>query len=1070
MGIFPTATVRALVLDSLPPTFELSRAAANNAFGLPMPDLDNRTAVFNLMEATWGSPLPSMAARTATIGTESTWIPCATSLQCMLDKHIPTTVATFVIHPSTDAYALAKAGIGWVMDGVENGEAPPRLNLRDRFYTMLQSMRFPFQTPVDERGRSFPVGLFAPGCIHHGMLQPTIPIMAGNGPGPADVLSVNRTFPLDTGMEVVDFVLSLDGSRLYSTAGLSWTSIVVRGASLEAALSAWVRAIRAGNTSQFIYEDSCVGPSCNPTCLETVSFASADYGADQTPWINASRVLSVVMLAASLGMMLTAYLNPFVDKIDELEGVTVPEAAQMLIEMHAARSKDTSGDLWDPSGFLAQPPDAPSELPASPSPKSEDEVFVPLHGYSDDCSRRTSGLGLSTTAASLAASGSFGAAARPFFKRSTVLDRATQLTLHWAAEAATLSDDDGEEDGYDGENPYARQLDRALSKSITMLAAAASGSQATEEPATGHLRVRNMSYVVKAAEKDGTKVERVLQSAVYSHCRPGVTAVMGPSGAGKTTFLNVAAGKITGGELSGDVYFDSQPVYATKGGRKKAQQMTGFVTQLGTPWEDTLTFRENLQYAAELRIPGATAEKKAMRVETVIAAVEGRRFSDVVTTGLSGGQKRKLSMAIELLSESTRFLFLDEPTSGLDSTSTLSLLTLLKSLGKNGYTILITIHQPRIEVWELFDEVMILATGRMCYQGPPGAAVAFLSHVVQDTNGGVLERPEGSNPADVVIDFLADPANQKIVSAAYAATRTVREARKEVDEHCLALGAKGNHYHVPDQSLRVAVGDSLHRIYAMHCRMSHASGLWAASIMMHVGFAVFTLLYWNPNPSMKVMAILLGVTSPTLLWLGVTLPTIVERLQLVKIEAQEGMGSILEFVIAVTIYTGALVVVMSLAMSVPAFYILHPNPEDQHESMFSTFYAVATLMSWFWAQAAVSISISQIPNDSKEVMMNAIFGLSCLLSGVIITKAQLDSSIGGWVADINPIYYALSIIYVEAFGAHASKCEYESSFFNCGVLNPENDDPENVLLGFGMRTTDLDMCWTIVSTAAPAPS
>ena len=171
----------------------------------------------------------------------------------------------------------------------------------------------------------------------------------------------------------------------------------------------------------------------------------------------------------------------------------------------------------------------------------------------------------------------------------------------------------------------------------------------------------------------------------------------------------------------------------------------------------------------------------------MIAAVEGHGFASIPTDGLSGGQKRKLSMAIQLLSEKTRFLFLDEPTSGLDGTSTLSLLTLLSSLGKNGYTILITIHQPRIEVWELFDEVLILAAGRTCYQGPPKTAVPFLSAAVRQNSGGAFAQPKGSNPADVVLDFLREPANQKLVSTAHASTREVRESRREIDEFGLAL-------------------------------------------------------------------------------------------------------------------------------------------------------------------------------------------------------------------------------------------------------------------------------------------
>ena len=163
---------------------------------------------------------------------------------------------------------------------------------------------------------------------------------------------------------------------------------------------------------------------------------------------------------------------------------------------------------------------------------------------------------------------------------------------------------------------------------------------------------------------------------------------------------------------------------------------------------------------------------------------------------------------------------------------------------------------------------------------------------------------------------------------------------------------------------------------------------------------------------------------------------------------------------------GAIVVVKEYVLVTPAFYITHQDPEDQREEVYFTVIAVMTVMSWFWVQVALCVSITQLEIAKQASVINVMFGCTALLSGVFISKAQLDTSIGGWIADINPLFHGISIVYVAAFGTRSTKCEYSSNVFNCGVLNPMNEDPETMLLGFGMRTTDLDMSYTIVRTSA----
>lgn len=107
---------------------------------------------------------------------------------------------------------------------------------------------------------------------------------------------------------------------------------------------------------------------------------------------------------------------------------------------------------------------------------------------------------------------------------------------------------------------------------------------------------------------------------------------------------------------------------------------------------------------------------------------------------LSGGQRKRLSIALELL-DNRPILFLDEPTTGLDSLSATHCVRLLHNLAHEGRTIVCTIHQPAGTVFEMFDQVYVLAGGRSIYQGSAENTVAFLS-----SNG--LHCPQYHNSAD----------------------------------------------------------------------------------------------------------------------------------------------------------------------------------------------------------------------------------------------------------------------------------------------------------------------------------
>ncbi|KAF0707740.1 hypothetical protein As57867_006531, partial [Aphanomyces stellatus] len=141
---------------------------------------------------------------------------------------------------------------------------------------------------------------------------------------------------------------------------------------------------------------------------------------------------------------------------------------------------------------------------------------------------------------------------------------------------------------------------------------------------------------------------------------------------------------------------------------------------------------ETLRYAAQLSVASTvSAQERELRVQEAIddmglRSCEHTIVGDIFRKGLSGGQKRRLSIAIELLSHPT-ILLLDEPTSGLDSASTHAVITYIAKLAKQNRTIVCTIHQPSSMVYHMFDNVMILAQGHTAYFGSPHDSLAHFA-------------------------------------------------------------------------------------------------------------------------------------------------------------------------------------------------------------------------------------------------------------------------------------------------------------------------------------------------------
>ncbi|KAL2607644.1 hypothetical protein R1flu_026217 [Riccia fluitans] len=209
------------------------------------------------------------------------------------------------------------------------------------------------------------------------------------------------------------------------------------------------------------------------------------------------------------------------------------------------------------------------------------------------------------------------------------------------------------------------------------------------------------------------------------YVEPGrVCAIMGPSGCGKSTLLDCLAGRTSKNiTVTGDIKLNGRKQKISFG---TAAYLAQECDLLGT-----LTVAETIYYSAKLRLPSSTPAKDLKLI--VKNTIEEVGLQDSIDTpignwhqrGLSGGEKRRVSIAIALLTR-PRLLFLDEPTSGLDSASSFHVVSTLRNLAHDGRTVLCSIHQPSSEVFQLFGTLCLLSSGRQVYFGNlPGALKFF---------------------------------------------------------------------------------------------------------------------------------------------------------------------------------------------------------------------------------------------------------------------------------------------------------------------------------------------------------
>lgn len=290
-----------------------------------------------------------------------------------------------------------------------------------------------------------------------------------------------------------------------------------------------------------------------------------------------------------------------------------------------------------------------------------------------------------------------------------------------------------------------------------------------EDKATGKVSpvtIRWSNITCSLSDKSSQAV-RFLLKDVSGEAKPGrLLAIMGPSGSGKTTLLNVLAGQIVASprlHLSGLLEVNGRPISNRSYKLAYVRQEDLFFSQL--------TVRETLSIAAELQLQEISSiEERDEYVNNLLfklglVSCADSRVGDAKVRGISGGEKKRLSLACELMA-SPSVIFADEPTTGLDAFQAEKVMETLRQLAQDGHTVICSIHQPRGSVYGKFDDIALLTEGALVYAGPAhDEPLAYFSKFG-------YRCPDHVNPAE----FLAD-----LISVDYSSSESVYSSQKRID-------------------------------------------------------------------------------------------------------------------------------------------------------------------------------------------------------------------------------------------------------------------------------------------------
>ncbi|KAJ0733816.1 putative ABC transporter, AAA+ ATPase domain, ABC-2 type transporter [Helianthus annuus] len=485
---------------------------------------------------------------------------------------------------------------------------------------------------------------------------------------------------------------------------------------------------------------------------------------------------------------------------------------------------------------------------------------------------------------------------------------------------------------------------------------------------------KDLCVMVPDAQTGGT---RSILQGVTGYARPGeLLAIMGPSGSGKSTLLDALAGRLDRKTRNtGDILVN---------GIKKtlAYGTSAYVTQDDT-LITTLTVRESVYYSAQLQLPDSMS--KTEKKERAEMTIKEMGLQDSIDTriggwgakGLSGGQKRRVSICIEILTR-PKLLFLDEPTSGLDSAASYYVMSRIARLDQHeGRTIIASIHQPSSEVFGLFHNLCLLSSGRTVYFGKTSYANEFFNlngfpcpnfqnpsdHFLRTINKDFDEDIElglgGRKPTEEVIKTLVD---------SYKSSTTYQEVNNTVAEIC----EKRDEAHDNNKDHASFLTQSLVLTRRSFVNMRRDLGYYWLRLAIYLALALgLGTLYYNVGStytSVEARSSMLMFVASFLTFMAIGgFPSFVEDMKVFERERLNGHYSTGAFVIANTLSSIPYLLLVSVIPGVVAYYLAGLRDGFDHFVYFTSVIFACMLV----VESLMMTIASVVPNYLLGIIVGA---------------------------------------------------------------------------------------------------
>ncbi|KAK2417900.1 pleiotropic drug resistance protein [Trifolium repens] len=515
----------------------------------------------------------------------------------------------------------------------------------------------------------------------------------------------------------------------------------------------------------------------------------------------------------------------------------------------------------------------------------------------------------------------------------------------------------------------------------------------------------------------------VLLKGVSGAFRPGVlTALMGVTGAGKTTLMDVLAGRKTGGYIAGNITISGYP--------KKQEtfaRISGYCEQndIHSPH---VTVYESLLYSAWLRLsPDINAETRKMFIEEVMELVELKPLRNALVglpgvSGLSTEQRKRLTIAVELVSNPS-IIFMDEPTSGLDARAAAIVMRTVRNTVDTGRTVVCTIHQPSIDIFESFDELLLLKQGgQEIYVGPLGHHSSNLISYFEGIQG-VSKIKDGYNPATWMLEVTNSSKEVELgvdFAEVYKNSELHRRNKELIKELSTpAPGSKDLYFH--SQYSRSFLTQCMACLWKQHW------SYWRNPIYTAIRFLYSTMvavllgtMFWNLGckiekeqdlfnamGSMYAAVLLIGIKNST----SVQPVVSVERTVFYR-ERAAGMYSAFPYAFGQVVIELPYVFVQSLVYGFIVYAMIGFEWNVAKVLWFLFFMYFTFLYFTYYGMMAAAMTPN---NHISTVVSTAFYSVWNLFSGFIVPRPRIPVW-WRWYSWINPVAWSLYGLVASQYG------------------------------------------------------